>query len=658
MTVQAPARPHWLQPVGKTKTPPAVVCFDTETTAAVVGKTETLRLRCWDASIRVRGGRWGELDEAYAYAGESAGDLVDVIEAAVAITTEAWAFAHNVGFDLTVTSLPMILTERGWTSEFVSIGDESCVFVFTGPAGKLVITDSWSWLRCSLATAAKDVGMRKTTLPADRDDLATWHKRCRRDVEILDRIISELLDWWDTTDNGAFAVTSAACGWRTLRARTPEKAVLVGPDPNRTPMEREAIYGGRREVWRVGEIKGCWIEDWDLVTAHLTAVAHLPMPVKPLNPGRLTGMLDALRPPPDLGTVCRVRITTRTPCAPCRVAGETWWPTGRFVTTLTSAEIAHVLDVADLVELLDAQWYWLTDDLSHWGAWCRDLRAGDHGSIPAIVGRVAKGWGRSVPGRFALRTSTLIGERAATHLGWSLETGHDLDTGDVLEIITYGGVERTFRKDQDGSDVSPVVLSFVEGHVRAMMARVIAARPANLMLQTNTDGWWEIRGPGRSPPPDSVDVDPWTVARKSVARQVIVHGPNHVQTPTDRRLAGVPKDARQNLDGSFGWNDWPGLRWQLQFSRPGEYTRPGREMMLQQHYCRRWVLTTGETVPATIALTRSGTPRLLPWSRTYGRLPSDELAAHQVPALQPLRDVLPPSGPALHVPPLAPLGRV
>jgi hypothetical protein len=547
-------------------------------------------------------------------------------------------FAHNAGFDLTVTSLPMILADRGWAPKFVNIGDEACVFVFSRDKVKLVITDTWSWLRCSLDTAAKDVAMRKVKLPRDGDDLAAWHHRCAHDVKILDQLLVDLLDWWDGQQLGAFAVTGSSCGWRSLRAALPPKSVLVGAEQPRTTFERHAIYGGRKEVWRVGRYRGRWVEDWDLTAAHLTTVANRPMPVVPLQQRNITPPPSPLAPPPGLGAICSVEITTRAPCAPLRLADDVWWPVGTFRTVLTTPELAEVAKVADDVTVIDAQWYRMSNALQPWGQWCLGLQSEPETSTPRVVKRVAKGWGRSVPGRFALRTSQLIGERPATHLGWSLETGHDLDTGHALEIITYGGVERTYRKDQDGADVNPAVLAFVEGYVRAAMARALAGRDPRDLLQVNTDGWWEFRGARGADGPESAVPAPYTAVRKAVSRDVTVMGPNHVDSRGDRRLAGVPKDAPQRLDGSFAWHDWPGLRWQLQFSRPGEYRRPGREMLLADHYCRRWVLTSGETVPVSAAVDPSGNVRLLPWSLAACRLSGDVLAEHQVPALQALRD--------------------
>jgi hypothetical protein len=596
-------------------------------------------LRCWDAIIRLRTPELGSPDTVLGYGGESAGELASAVEAAAAHSGEAWCFAHNAGFDLTVTSLPMVLCERGWSPEFVHLGDETCVFVLKRKGGRLVITDTWSWLRCGLDTAAGDVGMRKTRLPAQNATLADWHVRCRHDASILDRLISELLDWWDGAELGAFAVTGSSCGWRSLRAKTPPRSVLVGPQQPRTALEREAVYGGRKEVFRVGRFQHRWVDDLDLDAAHLTTVANMPLPVAPIRSTSFGRPPDALQPPDGLGAVCTVRIATQRPVAPVRVGDEVWWPVGEFTTTLTTPELAAVQELGAGVEVLSCQWYRLSDAMAGWGRWALDLVRGAGDPAPKVVRRVAKGWGRSVPGRFALRTSELVRTRQATHLGWHLETGHDLTSGAPLELLTFAGVERTYRKDVDGRDCFPAVLAFVEGYVRAAVAGTLDQIDPELLLQVNTDGWWQLRGPRDGPDPCEQVPWPYTATRRASSRDVTVRGPNHVEAPGDRRLSGVPAGARQNLDGSYAWQDWPGLRWQMMFSRPGEYARPGREMVLQEHYCRRWVLDTGETVPVSVRLTPSGQLRLLPWSRTLRRQPGDVLADHQVPALAALADV-------------------
>jgi hypothetical protein len=626
-------RPHYLTPPAKGATPTAVVTFDTETFCRREGGSEVLTLRCWDALLRLRGDQAPGDGLAVPHSGETPGELVAVLEAAAELAGEAWAFAHNLGFDLTVTSLPAVLVERGWDASFVAIGDEACSFAFKRDGARLVVTDAWSWLRCSLERAAPDVGMRKTALPGEDDSLARWHRRCAHDVAILDALLVELLGWWDRLGVGAFGLTGAACGWRSLRSRVRPKRVLVGPEDGRTAFEREAIFGGRKEVWRVGRIRGRWVEDWDIASAYLTTVATMPLPVRPLRSARADPGLDPGDPPDGLGALARVKVTTDTPCAPVRVDQDVWWPVGTFWTVLTTPEIRSAREAGATVRTAEVAWYAMGDDLQDWGRWCLGLVDGGTPDAPRVARRVAKGWGRSVPGRFALRKPSLIGERPATHLGWALETGVDLRTGEQLEVVTFGGVERTYRKDQDGADVSPAVLAFVEGYVRAAMDRALRSRDPAQLLQCNTDGWWEVRK-GRDPgEAGGAVLAPYRAVRKAVTRDVTVLGPNHTDALGDRRLAGVPAAADRALDGTYSWQDWPGLRWQLQNSRPGQYVRPGREMMLQAHYCRRWVLTSGETVPVSAFVDSIGRTILRPWTQTAQRRSGDVLAGHQVPAL-------------------------
>ena len=83
-----------------------------------------------------------------------------------------------------------------------------------------------------------------------------------------------------------------------MRTTVPEKAVLVGPEPFRTEFERQAIFGGRKEVYRVGTIHGGWIADYDMAAAYATTAAGWPLPRTPGDFWRYTvwDNIDALSP--------------------------------------------------------------------------------------------------------------------------------------------------------------------------------------------------------------------------------------------------------------------------------------------------------------------------------------------------------------------------
>jgi hypothetical protein len=628
------AKPHWLSPAGKTRSPDVVLSFDTETNEVDAGDHSVQRLRCWDVVQRVRHRSNGRRDLVLHHRGESASTLADTVEGASEGVKEVWVIAHNLAFDIAVSSLPFVLCERGWYLDSLHLGDESSWWVLTEGTHKIIITDSWSWLRCSLADAAKDIGRRKSRLPKDADDLSTWHQRCRRDAEILDELMVTLMNWWDENDLGVFGITGAACGWRTLRRHIAPRRLLVGADGERTKYERRAIHSGRKEVYGVGEFHDTWIADYDFDRAYNTAVAAFQLPLAPSKTWCLPDQLLVTPLPPQRDYIAEVEITTHRPCAPVKIGDETWWPVGTFRTTLAGPEIRYCQEVADEVRVLSYVPYRLGYALAGWAAWCLDLQTDTSGSVPPVVARVAKGWGRSVTGRFASRTSHVVRLRPSTHLGWHLESGHDLDSGASVEFLSIGGIERTIVKDQDGADVFPAVLAFVESHVRVALGRMLDQQPPELLLQCNTDGWWQTRAPRASRyVPDDIPW-PFTITRKALERSLLVRGPNHVMSPHERRYAGIPEDATEGKEGAMHWRDWPGLRWQMEHGIQGEYHRPDASGHLSEHYVKRWVLDSGETIPVTARVDVDSETLLEPFGRSWGVRDADVLANYQVPTLQ------------------------
>lgn len=611
--------------------------FDTETIETESGTDLLHQIRCWDAVCILRHDAAPGRSRRRTVAGEEVKGLVDLIEDYSSLDKECWVIAHNLNFDLTVTQLPAVLVTRHWHVEAYGMSKESNWWVLKRDGRKLVIVDSWSWLPDSLENLAKDVGRRKLPLPKNDATLADWHRRCRHDAVILADLFTTILDWWDNEGLGRFGITSAGCGWSTLRTLTPPKTICVGPDGGKTEFERLAIYGGMKEVWWVGELKGEWVADYDFVAAYPTVCAHHRLPI---GPGTYFRSLPANIIPgftEEKDVIARCTVTTDRPCCPVRIDHDVWYPTGTFQTVLTGPEIDYARSVGAVVDVGDGYWYPMGFALRPWAIWCLNLLTQNSTTLPPLVRRMAKGWSRSVIGRFGGHTSRVTSERPSIGVGWRLETGHNLDTGRPLEVLTIGDREITTEHDLDGTDCFPAVLAFVEARCRVALREVTDSRNPSYMLQCNTDGWWERRAVRSA----AYELDhvppPHHVVRKALVSAAVILGPDHVMTPSERRLAGVPKTAGGDFAGGWAWHDWPGLRWQLERSAQSVYTRPARELDLQAHYARRWVLDTGETVPVTVRLDEVTGTEILPWELTQGRRNDDRLAAYQDERLDPLR---------------------
>ena len=640
--VEQVTKPHYLRGGVATWSPDVVVSFDTETTE--IPEDDRLRnvIACWDAVVHLRHGKHPTLPRYRLAAGTEPAQLCDLVVELSEIDREVWAYAHNLNFDLTVTRLPAVLAARGFEVKGYGMAKDSNWWVLTRGRHKVIVTDSWSWLPMSLEAAAKHIGRRKIPLPGTGATLDEWHRRCKHDAAILDELLATLMDWWDQENLGRWSITGAACGWQAMRAKTGANKIVVGPDQPRTAFERSAVYSGRKEVYVVGELHGEWIADYDFVAAYPTVAAHYRLPTHPGRPFRElpAGIVPGSDTSRDVIAECVV--TADRPCVPCRVDHEVWWPVGRFQTVLTGPEIAFATGQGAHVEIGRGYEYRQTHNLRPWAVWVLALLATNVEQAPSIVRLMAKGWSRSVIGKFAAHSSQVTSVRPSSVPDWHLETGHNLDTGRPLEVLTIGGSEITTEHDLDAIDCSPAMLSFVESWCRVGLGRMMATRHPSRLVQCNTDGWVERRAV-RSAAYELPDVPPpFRAIRKACTNEIVILGPDHLQTPVERRLAGIPRDARPDGAGTWRWHDWPSLRWQIEHADAGEYERPCSKMILQPSYARRWVLDDGETVPVTMNIGTNGENVIATWQETQGRRNSDVLAPYQDERLQALREAGPP----------------
>lgn len=623
------SKPHWLPGPARDWSPDSVVVFDTETSQAKDSADIVMRAKCWDYVHVLRHGIHATLPRRRINGGEHMGQLVHAISDIADRCGETHVFAHNLGFDLAVSALPYGLATLGWYLDGCNLTGESTWWAFRRDGVKLVLCDSWSWLRDELGEVAKDLRKRKLPLPSDDDPLDQWHRRCRRDCEILEAAILTLMDWWDENHMGRWAITGAGCGFAAARKVMGQKAIVVGPEPGRTEMERECIHSGKRQLYRAGRFIKGYTADYDFSAAYTRAAAHLPLPMA--SNGRLgkNDLVARAEPVPGYDVIADVTVTTDTPCVPARVDGETCEPVGTFRTTLCGPEIRYALALGASVTLHGGWRYRMGYKLADWAGWCLALRYARHDEAPAVVSRAAKGWGRSVIGRFGGRTSRVVLDRDAAAEGWSLTTGADLDTGRSMDVLTIGGREITYERDAEPDNAFPAVLAFVESYVRVALDQMIRRRPPGHVLAVNTDGWLEHRAI-RSTEWVMPDV-PWphVIVRKGLWAETVLLGPSHLSAKGERRLAGIPRGADEVGHNAFTWHDWPSLRWQLERSTLGVYRRPLHEAEVAGPYCRRWLLANGETVPLATDVGMQGNNVVVPWSLTPGRREGDTLADEQ-----------------------------
>lgn len=688
---------HYLASNDSTWTPSALITLDTETTV-IQTYPEVQGLRCWHVRADYRAGARRLAGEHVEGGGSTAEDLTMRVDRWARRWSETWLYCHNLNFDLSVTRLPLLLSARGWVVGDMAVDGAAPWMIMHRDQCKLVIADSHAIWPVPLAELAHVTGIVKPPLPAG-DDTAAWVARCAADTLILHTALLETMDYHDRHELGRWAITGAGTGWNTMRhlqhARTSKKAraarvsqglpgvdpaaqpIVVNPDPDGLSHDRLAVYGGRRQTWRHGQLPTGIYQEWDFERAYQTVMAQFALPRKR---GRWFDSLPVDSrlvddPTHHWGIIAECEITTDTPRWPCRInvtpaplppgsehdltgmpadsKTRVFYPVGTFRTVLAGPDIAEARRAGALKAIRHGQVHQLGYAIRPWATW--SLTAQDDPQTPPAVTMALKHQGRAVAGKWAQRSwsKTVIG--AATTYGWSYTDAYVPAAKTRGAIIDMAGTKFLAVPDQDGSNAYPAVLAWIESHVRVLLGRVIdVLRPAG-MVQCDTDGLIidTATMPQAGPAAGTAATHPLTggggaaatiaacqsltgplrLRAKTEYRNLEVTGPQHLVLDGRKRWSGVPGSAQRQADGSYQAWTWPKLAWQMSHGDARGYTRVVQTYRLANSYAPGWLLQDGTVVAPECRLTDDGTTALVPFAESRYAAQGGRLAAGQPASL-------------------------
>lgn len=610
---------HYLATNEREWTPAHVIFLDTETRTRPLGDDQLLEQRLWvgravDRRERRKGrepDRWG--------AGHDRASVADWVDAQTAGNRSTWLYTHNLAFDLTVSALVDGLVARGWALGAWSITDRAMWMRLSRGEQGLALCDSATWFPVSLDEVGAVLGVEKLPLPDNDDPDDVWFYRCVRDVEILSAAMLAMADWWSAAGLGNWTVTGTGAGWNAMRHRLGKRTILIRRGDGGEDAERAAIFGGRRDASRWGEVDGGPFATVDFEDCYPTVVANFRLPA------RRMGAFDRLEPDDHrigdgaIQALARVVVRTEVPRYPLRLGRAVWYPVGEFETSLAGPELVDARDRGDLVSVGPGFTYWCDGHMAPWAAWVLDLQHGRLEGAPDVARIPGKRWGRSVVGRFAQRVSDTVHEGPALNVGWAATPGTDMGTGARFHLVDLAGERYRVTRDVDADDVFPAVLAWVESYTRVRLNRMLEALGEGAWVSCNTDGavidvpraaqrlCVPFSGAGS---PESLGAvlgavcdrlgalsAPLVPRPKHTYGQVWLAGPQTLALDGRPLLAGVPKAATDDGRGGYVAHLWPGLAWQMGNGDRRGFVRPVGRYSVPKVTVHRVALRAGGTCP-------------------------------------------------------------
>lgn len=628
-----PARIHNLSHNAIERSPKRVVYLDTETTWQDTDDREHHTLRLWVARLDVRETRTRIAEERHWAEGRTGDDLVDRLEGWCRSRATLWVFCHNLTVDLCTTRVVERLLTRGWTLGDHALTNDSPWARLSRGSHRITLADSATWLPTSIERLGIMYGIAKPALPENDDSDAVWFTRCRADVTILATAIGTLLDWWDTERLGCWSLTGTATAWNMYRHHPDPSRPVIDPNPEARAFERRAIYGGRRDVWRTGHLPKSRYVVVDLERAHLTAAAHLALPMRRRRPFDRLDLDDHKVTDDHWGILAEVEISTATPRYPWRWCGRVWHPVGTFRTVLAGPEIAEAHRRGELRRIGPGYSYRLAGIMMRWARWVQSLLDAPPPDTPPSALVFAKMASQRVMGKWAARTTREVEPLPWGDRTWRLERGIHHPSEAKCSILHYGGQARVMVHDQEADDAFPAVLAFIQSAVRVALGRLVdAIRPA-WRVSANTDGILTEAPIGPDLAALAAATAPFVPRIKMTYQDVEILSAAHTVLDGRAHLSGVPSSASPTGEKSLAWTTWPRMARQLEIGASDGYVREHREVDLSRIPVPAWRLADNSTMPITCYVDSVGTTRVSPYPTGVADYPRYIVSENQHPAL-------------------------
>lgn len=180
-----------------------------------------------------------------------------------------WIYAHNVAYDLTMLDTWKLFDDgtlvmkqvnsdlcHTW-SGFACIDGPPNILKcrMTNTKKTIIFCDSLNYFRCPLAELGKSVGLDKLEMPTMAASDDKWFEYCRRDVDVLEKAMLGLMALVQEHDLGHWRYTAPSQAMAAYRHRFMKpKQILIHADENACRLERDAYYGGKVQIFYVGDV--------------------------------------------------------------------------------------------------------------------------------------------------------------------------------------------------------------------------------------------------------------------------------------------------------------------------------------------------------------------------------------------------------------------
>lgn len=360
------------------------------------------------------------------------------------------------------------------------------------------------------------------------------------------------------------------------------------------------MWTGRAEAWRYGSNERERVYDYDWHCSYARIARDCELPVRQTSISRGLALPYLLKLAKRQAILAEVEVTTNVPVVPTEQDSRILWPVGTFHTTLWDPELALLAESGARVRVGRVWLYRKCPVLHEWARWILARLDDPVELVPPWLRLILKHWSRALIGRFAMQYTTWEPFATSEQDDIGLWSGHDVDTGDLFELMQVGTEVRQRSGATEGRDSVPAITGYVMSEARRRLwtaAQLVGPEDVYYMdtdsLLVNRAGHERL-----AKLQDHPDLDGLRLKRRYTGWRIA--GPRKLILGDEQRIAGVPKRATQTGPWRFEGEVWRGLSESIRVGELDAVRVTSRTFRVLQEDTRRVRRPDGRTVPVRV----------------------------------------------------------
>lgn len=397
-------------------------------------------------------------------------------------------YAHNIFFDLWITKFYLNAFKHGWKSQVPFSQGLTYIDKLTKKKRSIQLINVGNYFHTTVRKMGDLVGLPKLIVDFDNVTNISLFQYCRRDVEIIEKMMEGWIKFIREHDLGNIAPTLAGQAFNSYRHRFMKHKIYVHRYEQPEDMERQAYYGGRCECFYIGKIEHKRIYKLDINSMYPSVMR------KNLYPVRFMYNI----PYPDLrrlkialqkaAVIANVDIVTEKPAYPFKKDNKLIFPVGRFTTTLCSPELNYALDHGHIAGVNRIALYNHAEIFTSFVDYFYNLRNKYKEEGNDIYQYIVKIILNSLYGKFAQKERMSQFINIDDHLKVSSNLIYDMETKEKNRVVTFGGTKRITSMTEKASRNSITAISaFVTSYARVKLQKIMDLLPAGSYYYCDTD---------------------------------------------------------------------------------------------------------------------------------------------------------------------------